>query len=100
MFKKGKYEVLFKNCKNLSRSICYFCAKKTELDNIMQSILGLYTDYFCDILKRTEIQWILDFYYDQTISSVTKIKEIQHEIQKMRNDKIIQLEDLPNWNIL
>lgn len=35
MFKKGKYEVLFKNCKTLSRSICYFCDKKSELDNIM-----------------------------------------------------------------
>ncbi|CAD8198099.1 unnamed protein product [Paramecium pentaurelia] len=99
MFKKGKYEVLFKNCKNLSRAICYFCTKDPNIDSIMQSILGLYTDWLCDNIKRTEIQWILDYFYNQTISSVTKIRTIMQEIHKLRSRKEEEDEVL-NWNII
>ncbi|CAK68342.1 unnamed protein product (macronuclear) [Paramecium tetraurelia] len=99
MFKKGKYEVLFKNCKNLSRAICCFCAKDPNIDSIMQSILGLYTDWLCDYVKRTEIQWILDYFYNQTISSVTKIRTVMSEIHKLRSKKEDDYEVL-NWNII
>ncbi|CAD8108752.1 unnamed protein product [Paramecium primaurelia] len=99
MFKKGKYEVLFKNCKNLSRAICYFCSKDPNIDSIMQSILGLYTDWLCDNIKRTEIQWILDYFYNQTISSVTKIRTIMQEIHKLRSIKEEEDEVL-NWNLI
>ncbi|KAM3136913.1 hypothetical protein pb186bvf_010998 [Paramecium bursaria] len=84
-FKKSQYDVLFKNCKSFAKGIYCFSLKDSSAQQVMQNLLGFYTDYFMEVLTRKEIQSLLDLVYSQTVSNVKKVNDMVEMIKDVRN---------------
>lgn len=85
-----KYDLLTANCKTLARSIVYFCEKEADMNCIVQSNLGVFTDKPLFVLGALSLDSMLvekaTFWGAYSISSQIKqaIEELENNIRCLR----------------